>query len=1395
MPQENRRPLPTPPPRSRSRSTSSAGGHGVNDSQNLVANANLSLNPAEGGRTTHGRHLGVSSSKAASVETSSSPIGTLTRKRTIQEPKSFSHFRPVLQSSPANKPFLPPSHYAAVAAGKTPPLLQHDNWSSGSSRCSGSTQPNAFHSSRQLSRRKKSPASGNVEEDLSMGIHTVSTMKALQSPTAEIVSESSLEFPGRALSQRPGINPSVIIKSGSSLPNTWDHSHQQINNLKEKNPQSSFVNSRAIASEAANISVPNIRLQIPRKSALKQNIPTEGSSHHGRASHFPGLHVSSNDITPKPLSVNPQPHRMFRSAPSSPIVESKLSLRTTRPAGINTPGAISPAYRTAAKPGKQLSSRPSTPSSLVPLDSDNSYKPKSMKRVLTVRNASVEHSSDMDTSSDERRVAAAAILKAAGLSAASGRRMARRQPADADVDDYHRVYSRSSSTPANAVSVASPAMGRSATPTEDLDGTRARRESALINLVSGMGLQDEAAHPPRDVSLHSTIHPTKSHSAHHSLNRSSEACDAGTHAGSPGPYTEMNRWNKRKQRFIAGSPIPSKRAEETHGPNHDNASQRDCTFIPHANDQKTTRSATKAARRASTPDLPRPSSFLQSLHDRVPTHDAGSLQHERGRAATLKMLHKRHSLGKLPSDGVGLGNGAGNSKSNAISTKSQKRQSRSLDNRGSRHQGQSPCPPLAEHMTRIRAETSSSGPLFEEVVAHNNTSGLSSTLILPQRHEAKRTSQLEHNRLSLTLSAERQRKAFGIPQSLSGLPTEGGCITHAESDVSMADTSWTNEGADEFELSLGAEKLFRGLSTSSHSSREMVMKGKFQHPMERREVHDYFHETHSTDNPSITISHSITDSSVESSSFYDDVESVLERARKPPVMDNITRSGDQLALSSWRATVPPLTYTTLLERHGVLEMRRQQVIWELSESEEFFLSDMRFALSHFVQPLLSPDRNWMPGVPTDVSRFFDWLDDIFQLHSQISSSLQHARASQYPLVLRVADCLRTFVSRFEVYQPYLVRLQEVTKSIDSVLEDSHSDFGEFIRMQSASERCEGNSFVSYLKLPLQRLVKYSDLFKKILDFTPCSHIDHLSAFSLFHSTNMVIRVMEDVKLREQEYLQIKVMLSGIDGLTVLVSNQLASRERKLLVHGVLEQVYINDESVQDSNIGNKLPGFIDSLPYISVYTIVLSDLVILATQNDPHSASEKTWRLLDHIGTSKILAISTLSGNNNHDHLLVLNVLPVDLDELESGVYTEKPISCLHLRVPADNRHDNNAPSDAFNKWREAFQKNYDFTVRSLSFPSQPGSFMPHGPGVDLEQDTRQSVLSILAAGLPLPKSPSLQIEDIQKNAAVDAPHQEREERGWWALRFQQVLREFQRQDASTSATLSPLQQVRISDR
>ena len=74
-------------------------------------------------------------------------------------------------------------------------------------------------------------------------------------------------------------------------------------------------------------------------------------------------------------------------------------------------------------------------------------------------------------------------------------------------------------------------------------------------------------------------------------------------------------------------------------------------------------------------------------------------------------------------------------------------------------------------------------------------------------------------------------------------------------------------------------------------------------------------------------------------------------------------------------------------------MRRQEVIWEMCETERSFVTGLRGVTRVFTLPLRTPDGAWIKGVPIPVSRLLDWLDDILAVHARISDALQLDRES------------------------------------------------------------------------------------------------------------------------------------------------------------------------------------------------------------------------------------------------------------------------------------------------------------------------------------------------------------------------------------------------------------------
>ncbi|KDN44281.1 hypothetical protein RSAG8_05545, partial [Rhizoctonia solani AG-8 WAC10335] len=185
-------------------------------------------------------------------------------------------------------------------------------------------------------------------------------------------------------------------------------------------------------------------------------------------------------------------------------------------------------------------------------------------------------------------------------------------------------------------------------------------------------------------------------------------------------------------------------------------------------------------------------------------------------------------------------------------------------------------------------------------------------------------------------------------------------------------------------------------------------------------------------------------------------------------------------------------------------------------------------------------------------RLLDWLDDITNLHEQLLDALEAMRQDHEQVIILFSETIQPFIPLMELYQPYIIRVEETSKQIASMVLDPQSNFGEFVRVQSALPECE-LGLEEMTKWPLSRLREYAPFFQTLLTLTPRAHPDHLPCFSLLHSMHAMVCVIDEVKAREEEYELIKSLLSRVNGLPP--EFMAATRENRLLAQGPLTRVY------------------------------------------------------------------------------------------------------------------------------------------------------------------------------------------------------------------------------------------------
>jgi hypothetical protein len=141
----------------------------------------------------------------------------------------------------------------------------------------------------------------------------------------------------------------------------------------------------------------------------------------------------------------------------------------------------------------------------------------------------------------------------------------------------------------------------------------------------------------------------------------------------------------------------------------------------------------------------------------------------------------------------------------------------------------------------------------------------------------------------------------------------------------------------------------------------------------------------------------------------------------------------------------------------------------LLDTEETFVANMQSCIQTYVLPLrVNGSKSWISGVPPEICRFLDWLEDILHLHERLLGILRGPPGD-------VPSKIINFLPNLEIYQPYIACLEEFTRLLHCTI-DEGSNFRHFVDLQDQQIRQSGWSLSKYVSEPERRLLKYHELF-------------------------------------------------------------------------------------------------------------------------------------------------------------------------------------------------------------------------------------------------------------------------------------------------------------------------------
>ncbi|PWA28681.1 hypothetical protein CCH79_00014815 [Gambusia affinis] len=177
-------------------------------------------------------------------------------------------------------------------------------------------------------------------------------------------------------------------------------------------------------------------------------------------------------------------------------------------------------------------------------------------------------------------------------------------------------------------------------------------------------------------------------------------------------------------------------------------------------------------------------------------------------------------------------------------------------------------------------------------------------------------------------------------------------------------------------------------------------------------------------------------------------------------------------------------WSDTVESHDLTakEIKRQEVIYELTQGERQLIEDLSLVKKVYYEPMLKLDIL----TESELGQIFGTLDSLIPLHEDLLARLERLRGSE-KTVGEVGPTLLNWFPCLEAYVTYCCNQVGAKALLDLKKQEKRVDH--FLRLCQESSFSRKLDLWNFLDLPRSRLVKYPLLLKEIQKCTPPDHPD------------------------------------------------------------------------------------------------------------------------------------------------------------------------------------------------------------------------------------------------------------------------------------------------------------------
>uniref|UniRef100_A0A8D3DXA2 Rho guanine nucleotide exchange factor (GEF) 3, like n=1 Tax=Scophthalmus maximus TaxID=52904 RepID=A0A8D3DXA2_SCOMX len=177
-------------------------------------------------------------------------------------------------------------------------------------------------------------------------------------------------------------------------------------------------------------------------------------------------------------------------------------------------------------------------------------------------------------------------------------------------------------------------------------------------------------------------------------------------------------------------------------------------------------------------------------------------------------------------------------------------------------------------------------------------------------------------------------------------------------------------------------------------------------------------------------------------------------------------------------------WSDTVESHDLTakEIKRQEVIYELTQGERQLIEDLSLVKKVYYEPMLKLEIM----TESELGQIFGTLDSLIPLHEDLLSRLERLRGSE-KTVGQVGPTLLHWFPCLEAYVTYCCNQVGAKALLDQKKHEKRVEH--FLRLCQESSFSRKLDLWNFLDLPRSRLVKYPLLLKEIQKCTPPDHPD------------------------------------------------------------------------------------------------------------------------------------------------------------------------------------------------------------------------------------------------------------------------------------------------------------------